>query len=268
MRICLGMAAVALVALQAPLLTAAQAPPPVARHREVTVAAASDLKFAMDDILKDLRTARPDLEVRVTYGSSGNFVAQLANGAPFDVFFSADRDYVRQLSARNLTLPDSEFVYAIGRIVLWVPLASPLDLSRGLEVLRMAAARRIAIANPRHAPYGRAAEAAMKSAQVYAAVRSRLVLGENVAQAAQFVESGAADIGIIALSLAVSPALKSKGRFWEIPPAVYPPIEQSGVILKRTSNPEAARAVTAFVAGQSGQAILERFGFVLPEAVR
>lgn len=245
------------------LLTCVAAAQPADRPRRLTVAAAADLKFAMDDILRDFRRARPDLDVRVTYGSSGNFVAQIANGAPFDVLFSADTEYVRQLRSRQLTMADSDFVYAVGRIVLWVPRSSSLDLNQGMDVLRAPSVRRIAIANPRHAPYGRAAEAAMKSMKVYETVRSKLVFGENVAQTAQFVESGAADIGIIALSLASSPTLMKDGRFWEIPSSAYPRMEQGGAILKRTQDVDAARALTAFVLGPSGRSILRRFGFSL-----
>jgi molybdate transport system substrate-binding protein len=230
----------------------------------VRVAAAADLKFAMDEILKDFRRVRPDVDVRVTYGSSGNLFAQLANGAPFDMFFSADIDYVQRLRSQNLLVPDSAFVYAVGRLVLWVRRSSPLDLGRGLAVLRDGSVRKVAIANPAHAPYGRAAEAAMKSMKIYDEVRSKLVFGENVAQAAQFVQGGAADAGIIALSLAFSPALMNAGRFWELPLTTYPRMEQGGAILKRARDSETARALSTFVLGTEGRAALEKFGFVLP----
>lgn len=246
------------------LLTGVHASQRTDRPRRLTVAAAADLQFAMDDILKEFRTVRPDLDVRVTYGSSGNFMAQISNGAPFDVLFSADMDNVRQLSSRQLTHADSEFVYAVGRIVLWVRRSSPLDLNQGAAVLQAPSVRRIAIANPLHAPYGRAAEAALKSLNVYEGVRSKLVFGENVAQAAQFVESGGADIGIIALSLATSPTLMKEGRYWAIPLGAYPRMEQGGAILRRAQDPEAARALTMFVLGTSGRTILKRFGFFLP----
>ena len=246
------------------VLALSRAPQPADRARRLTVAAAADLKFAMDDILAEFRRVRPDVDVRVTYGSSGNLYAQAANGAPFDLFFSADREYVDQLQSRDLILPGSDFVYAVGRLVLWVRRASPLDLTPGLVVLRDSSVRRVAIANPAHAPYGRAAEAAMKSMNVYGEVRSKLVFGESVAQAAQFVESGAADAGIIALSLASSPALTKKGRLWEIPLSAYPRMEQGGAVLRRARDPEAARALATFVSGTRGRATLERFGFVLP----
>jgi molybdate transport system substrate-binding protein len=233
--------------------------------RLVRVAAASDLKFALDDIITAFRVQHPDMTVHVSYGSSGNFFAQLSNRAPFDVFFSADVDYPRQLIAHGIAAKDTEFLYAVGRLVVWVPRASALDLTRlGMQALTDASVRKIAIANPKHAPYGRAAEAAMKTLGVYEAVRTRLVYGENIAQTAQFVQTGAADIGIIALSLAVAPALKDAGRYWEVPLESYPRIEQGGVILSWAVDGAAAHALRAFVVGTEGRAILQRYGFFLP----
>src|SRR4029077_6100604 len=133
--------------------------------------------------------------------------------APFDIFFSADIDYPRKLIDAGLADADSEFLYAEGRSVGWVPNSSPLDLETlGIRAVADPSVRKVAIANPQHAPYGRAAEAALKTLGAYDAVKDRLVFGENIAQAAQFVESGAADVGLIALSLALSPAMKDKGR--------------------------------------------------------
>ncbi len=235
-----------------------------ASRRRVAVAAASDLQFAMPELAGRFRQARPDLDLRITYGSSGNFFAQIVGGAPFDVLLSADIADVGRLGARGLTRPGSEFVYAVGRLVLWVPGQSPIDLRRGLAALADPSVRRIAIANPRHAPYGRAAEAALRSAGIYDAVRSRLALGENVAQAAQFVQSGAADAGLIARSLAVSPELSRAGRHVEVAPDTYPRIEQGGAVLARTGDPEAARAFAAFLVGPEARTVLERFGFELP----
>jgi len=234
--------------------------------RLVRVAAASDLKFALDEISTAFRTKHPDITVQVSYGSSGNFFAQLSNRAPFDMFFSADVDYPRQLIAKGLAAKETEFLYAVGRLVVWVPRSSALDLTRlGIHALADSSIRKIAIANPKHAPYGRAAEAAMKTLGVYAAVQERLVYGENIAQTAQFVQTGAADIGIIALSLAVAPALKDEGRFWEVPLESYPRIEQGGIILPWVTDTAAAQAVRTFVLGEEGRAILHRYGFFLPE---
>jgi molybdate transport system substrate-binding protein len=234
--------------------------------RLVRVAAAADLKFALDEISTAFRAKHPDITVQVSYGSSGNFFAQLSNRAPFDMFFSADVDYPRQLIAQGLAVKDTEFLYAVGRLVVWVPRTSALDLTRlGINALADPSIRKIAIANPKHAPYGRAAEAAMKTLGVYETVRERLVFGENIAQTAQFVQTGAADIGIIALSLAIAPALKDEGQYWEVPLESYPRIEQGGVILSWATDTAAAQAVRAFVLGEEGRAILHRYGFFLPE---
>ncbi len=146
------------------------------------------------------------------FGSSGNFYAEIGNQAPFDVFLSADSEYPRRLIEAKLAIADSIFVYGVGHIVLWVPNASPLDLPRlQMRALEAASVKRVAIANPQHAPYGRAAQAAIKSAGVYDRIASKLVLGENIAQTFQFAQSGAADIGIVALSLALAPCRARPG---------------------------------------------------------
>jgi molybdate transport system substrate-binding protein len=237
---------------------------PRAAARTVAVAAASDLRFAFDEVIAEFRKAHAAIDVTVTYGSSGNFFSQLSNGAPFDIFLSADATYPRRLMEDGLGLSDSFFLYAIGHIVLWVPKDSPLDPAGGLSALRAAAVRRVAIANPAHAPYGRAAEAALRHDGLWDAMRDRLVLGENVAQAAQFVTSGNADAGILPLSLALSPAMKDAGRYWEIPRDAYPKMEQGGLVLKWARDPGAARDLCAFVTGEKGWQILQRWGFALP----
>ncbi len=187
-------------------------------EREIRVAAAADLKFAFDDLASEFRKKHPDVTVSVTYGSSGNFYAQLENKAPFDLFLSADIDYPHLLVENGLATKDSEFRYAVGLIVLWVPNSSKLDLEKlGMNAVADPSVKKLAVANPMHAPYGRAAEAALKKLGLYDDVKDRLVLGENIAQTAQYVESGAADVGIIALSLALAPAMKDKGRFWTVP---------------------------------------------------
>jgi molybdate transport system substrate-binding protein len=234
-------------------------------EREVRVAAAADLKFAFDEVASEFRTRNPDVKITVTYGSSGNFFAQLSNHAPFDLYLSADIDYPRQLVERGLAVKESEFVYAVGRIVVWVPNGSPLDLDRlGIRAVADPSVKKLAIANPKHAPYGRAAEAALKEAGVYTDVKDRLVLGENIAQAAQFVESGSADVGIIALSLAVAPAMRDKGRYWTVPPDDHLRLEQGGVVLTWAKDMEATQALRAFVTGGDGRAVLKRYGFLLP----
>src|SRR5205085_7630875 len=163
----------------------------------------------------------------ISFGSSGTFFAQLLNHAPFDVFLSADVTYPQQLAERALTVPGAEFTYAAGRIVLWTRATSPLDVTHaGMSALTDHRVMHVSIANPEHAPYGRAAQAAIRSAGVYDSVAPKLVFGENVSQALQFVQSGSAEIGIVALSLAVAPSVKNDGRFWEIPLNTYPRMGQ------------------------------------------
>jgi molybdate transport system substrate-binding protein len=236
-----------------------------AKNGHVRVAAAADLRFALNDLVRRFE-ADHDVRVTTTYGSSGTFYAQLLNHAPFDLFLSADLEYPRQLAARGLTLPGSEFQYGVGRLVVWVPAASPLDpQASGLRVVADASVAHVAIANPAHAPYGRAAVAAMQSAGVYAAARPKLVFGENVEQALQFAQSGAADVGIIALSLALAPAVQPRGRYVEVPLGEYAPLAQGGVILRLAADVESARVFRAFVIGEEGRSILKRYGFFLPE---
>lgn len=242
---------------------------PAARNaaHHLHVAAASDLKFALDEIIRAFHQAQNEVRVAATYGSSGNFHAQITHGAPFDMYLSADVGYVDRLIEAGLVEADSRFIYAYGRIVLWVRDHSPVDLDAlGMAALTDGSVQRIAIANPAHAPYGRAAEAALRRHALSERVRERLVLGENIAQAAQFVDSGAADIGIIALSLALSPAMQGKGRMWLIPLEDHPALEQGGAILNRCARKEAAEQFRAFLLGDEGRATLARFGFILPGA--
>ncbi len=231
---------------------------------EIAVAAASDLNFAIKEVIGEFEK-QTGHRVKVSLGSSGNFYAQLQQGAPFDLYFSADIGYPKKLEEAGLTVPGSLYRYAVGRVVLWAPKSSPVDVSQGLTVLKEARVKKIAIANPKHAPYGRAAVAAMEHAQVYAEVKDRLVLGENISQAAQFIESGACDVGIIALSLALAPAMRSAGSYWEIPAEAHPPLEQGAAILKQSKHQELATSFLAFLQGPQGQEIMIRYGFTLPK---
>ncbi len=229
----------------------------------VTVAAASDLTYAMKEIAADFEKSAA-CSVRVSYGSSGNFQTQIENGAPFDVFFSADIEYPRKLEAEGLASPGSTYLYGIGKVILWVRNDSKLDVSKGLDVLRDSSVRKIAIANPLHAPYGRAAEEALRKAGVYDAIKDRLVLGENISQTAEFAETGNADAGILALSLVLSPALKDKGRYFQIPDNLYSPIQQGAVVVRASKNQQSAQAFLDYIKTPAMTAILERYGFVLP----
>ncbi len=231
--------------------------------QQITVAAASDLQYAMQDIATRFEK-ESGKAVKLVYGSSGNFFQQIQNGGPFDLFFSANLDYAKKLEAAGLTEPGSLYQYATGKIVLWVSSESKVDLNRGLSALLAPGVGKIAIANPQHAPYGQAAVAAMKKENVYDRVANRLVMGENISQAASFAASGAADVGIIALSLALSPNMKEKGRYVEVPPADYLPIEQGCVILKSSTQKDVARAFLEFVKTPAVAEILRSYGFGVP----
>ncbi len=234
---------------------------PAARP-DFLVAAAADLRFAMDEIGKRFQAAHPEVAVKVIYGSSGQFYQQIENGAPYDVYCSADLDYPRHLAQKGLVIPGSEFQYAVGRIVVWVSNASEKQTGEvGLKNLSDPSVRFIAIANPAHAPYGKAAVAALKSLGVYEAVKDKFVYAENVSQALQQVQTQAADIGIIALSLALAPPVKDTGRYWELPLESYPRMNQGGVILKSSQNLSVAQAFRAFVLSEEGRAALKSYGF-------
>jgi molybdate transport system substrate-binding protein len=234
-----------------------------ASAQEIRVAAAADLQFAMQDVAAQFEK-RTGTKVNVTYGSSGNFFSQIQNGAPFDLFFSADIDYPRKLEAAGLAEPGTLYKYAVGRIVIWTPADSKVDVTRdGWKSLLDPSVQKISIANPEHAPYGRAAVAAMQKAGIYEQVKAKLVYGENISQAAQFVQSGNAQAGIVAMSLAVSPGMK-EGKRWEIPADLHPPIEQGAIVLTSAKNKEPARAFLEFVKGEAGRATLARYGFTFP----
>jgi molybdate transport system substrate-binding protein len=231
---------------------------------EITVAAASDLTFALIEIAHHFEQKTGN-RVKLAFGSSGNFFAQIQNGATFDVFFAADVDYPRKLAAGGLAVAPTLWVYGTGRIVLWVPSGSPVNLGRmGMKALLDPSVAKIAIANPAHAPYGRAAKSALENLKLYDQVRDKLVLGENISQTAQFVESGNAQIGILALSLALAPTLKDKGTYWEIPADSYPPIEQAAIIPTAATDKTLARAFLDYVRTPEAQAILHEYGFQPP----
>lgn len=235
-----------------------------ASAQEITVAAAADLQFAMQDIATQFQKDTGK-RVKVIYGSSGNFFQQIENGAPFDLFFSANLDYPKRLEAAGLTEPGTFYQYAAGQIVLWVRNDSKLDIQPGLASLLHPEVKKIAVANPEHAPYGQAAVAAMKAEKLYAQISGKLVLGENISQTASFVMSGAVDAGIIALSLAISPNMKAKGHYVEIPSGDYPPIQQACVVLKSSKQKDSARAFLDYVKSPKIRGLLRSYGFAAPK---
>jgi molybdate transport system substrate-binding protein len=232
---------------------------------EVLVAAASDLRFALDDLIIQFTNRYPECQPKPIYGSSGNFHAQIVNNAPFDLYLSADAAYPRAIISAGKASEKDFFLYAIGRLVVWAPKNSKIDVpALGIKSLLDPAVKKIAIANPEHAPYGRAAIAALKHFKIYDQVSKSLVLGENIAQAAQFIESANVDIGIIALSLAISPKMKPNGQFWEIPLEAFPRLEQGGLVLPSARNAAAARVLRDFMLDPHGRELLQKYGFLLP----
>jgi molybdate transport system substrate-binding protein len=235
-----------------------------AAAQEVTVAAAADMTAALPQLV-DAYTKKTGRAVKLSFGASGNLTNQIRNGAPFDIFFSADEDYPNQLIAEKLALKDTLYRYAVGRLVLWVPGDSPLDLPKlGMNALLDPSVKKVSIANPATAPYGRAAEAALRHFTIYDKVSSRLVLGENVSQAAQFVESGNAQAGLIALSHALAPAMKDEGRYWTVPLDAYPTLNQAAVVLSKSKQQDAARKFLDFLRTPEAASLLASYGFSLP----
>ncbi|MCB1665267.1 MAG: molybdate ABC transporter substrate-binding protein [Pseudomonadales bacterium] len=237
-----------------------------AQAQPATIAAASDLQFALEAVREQYRldTGR---QVQVVYGSSGNFYRQIREGAPFQMFMSADESYVQQLADAGLT-EDAGTLYAEGRIVLITPHGSVLKADTGLqglgEALDSHQIQRFAIANPEHAPYGRRAEEALRHAGLWEALQGHLVLGENVSQAAQFATSGSTQGGIIAYSLALSPNVSRLGDYALIPQDWHEPLHQRMVLLRTA--PPALHEFYAYLQGPRAREIMRDFGFELPEA--
>jgi molybdate transport system substrate-binding protein len=254
-------------ALLAVLAASCLASTNVAQKETVRVAAAADLQSAMPEIAAAFE-AQTGTTVDVVYGSSGNFYAQIQNGAPLDVFFSADNEYPKKLEESGLVEPHSELIYGIGRLVLWIPASAKCNPERDRwQCLQDSSVKKIAIANPAHAPYGRAAVAALQKAGIYDAVKAKFVLGENISQAAQFVQSGNAEAGIIASSLTLSPAMQG-GKKWVIPAELYPRIVQTVVVLKSAKEKLRAQGFVKFVTQGPGREILAKYGFEPPQPAR
>ncbi len=232
---------------------------------EITVAAAADLSAALAEVAATYEK-RTGVKVKLSFGASGALTQQIQNGAPFDVFFSADMDYPRQLIAGGQAEGATLYRYALGRLVLWVPKDSPLDVEHtGMDVLLDPSVKKISIANPQHAPYGRAGTAALKHYGLYEKLADRLVLGENVSQAAQFVESGNAQVGFVALAHAIAPAMQGKGKYWVVPAAAYPPLDQGVVLISHSPHALEAAAFLEYVKTAEAAAVLQRYGFSLPD---
>lgn len=232
-----------------------------AQAGKITVAAAADLKFAMDEIVTTFQQAHSADQVDVVYGSSGKFHTQIQQGAPYDLYFSADIALPRELAKAGFAASEVK-PYAFGRIVLW---SASMD-ARQMTLTSLTDARiaRIAIANPRHAPYGRRAEEALRASGLWEKVEPKLVYGENIAHAAQFVQTANAQVGIIALALAVSPELARKGGYWLIPDHLHEPLEQGFIITKRAESNALAKQFADYMNSKAARAMMTKYGFVLP----
>lgn len=228
---------------------------------DLKIAAAADLKFALEDIKAAYVTAYPDDKVDIIFGSSGKLSTQVEQGAPFDLFFSADIQYPKQL-VKNKQAASDVTPYALGRIVLW---SNAHDASKlTLENLTENQFKHIAIADPSHAPYGKRAEEALTASKLWDTVKPKLVFGENIAQTAQFVESGNADIGIIALSLALNPELSKQGGYHLIDDKLHEPLEQAFIITAYGKDNAAAQRFADYMQHPEARKVMVKYGFVLP----
>ena len=237
----------------------------LATGQEIVVAAAADLSVALPQLVSNY-TKKTGRTVKVSFGSSGNLTNQIKNGAPFDVFFSADEEYPQQLISEGLASHSSLYVYAVGRLVLWAPADSKLDPAKlEIKTLLDPSVKKISIANPSTAPYGRAAQAVLRHYGIYDQVAGKLVFGESVSQAAQFVESGNAQAGLIALAHALDPAMKDKGRYWAVPLDTYPTLKQAVVILSHSKQQAAAAKFLDYLRSPEATSLLANYGFNLPE---
>ena len=225
---------------------------------EITVAAASDLTNAFEELGREFQ-ATDKTKVIFMFGSTGLLTRQIENGAPVDVFAAANVDYVNQLEQKGLIVPGTKAVYARGRITLWTTAANPLKLENIADLARPDV-KRIAIANPDHAPYGLAAQQALRSAGVWETVKPKLVYGDNIRQTLQYAETGNVDVSIVALSL----SQQSNGHWTLIPEQLHQPIDQGLAVIKGTHNETAARAFASFVSGPRGREILAKYGFAFP----
>jgi len=237
------------------------APSQAQQVNKILIAAASDLKFALDSVVTAFEKSNKG-KVDVTYGSSGKLFEQISSGAPFDIFFSADISYPKQLAEKGLTATEV-YPYAIGRIVIWSKKTDPNKDQ--MKSLLSSSIKKVAIANPAHAPYGKRAEEALTYYNVLQSVKAKLVYGENISQTAQFITTGAADIGIVALSLALSPNMKKEGgKYYLIPESSHNRLVQGAVITNKGKGNEVASAFMEFIKGETASNILIHFGFIKP----
>ena len=233
-----------------------------AHAESINIAAAADLKFAMDEIISGFNREHTGNQIQATYGSSGRFQTQIRQGAPYDMFFSADIAFPRELAKSGLAASEVRS-YGLGRIVLW---SSSMNAARmTLTSLNDPKIEKIAIANPKHAPYGKRAEEALRAVALWEKLQQKLVYGENISQTAQYVQSGNAQIGIIALSLALGPELSKKGGYYLIPENLHAPLEQGYIITRRGADKPLVKNFAQYLESKKARSIMARYGFKLPD---
>jgi molybdate transport system substrate-binding protein len=232
----------------------------------VTIAAAANLTYCIQELNQNYRYNHPDIELKVSTGSSGNFYTEIRHGAPFDVFLSADISFPKKLVCEGLADNSTLTVYAVGRLALWTAKPQTISLDKGIEVVRDPAVKRIAIANSEFAPYGRAAQAALKTANLWNEIQTRIVMEENISQTAQLVQRGNADVGLVALSLLYTQALRNVGHYVQVDPKLYPPLQQALVLTKTGAANPAAKDYLQFLNSSDARVIFDRCGFELPLA--
>ncbi|WP_243347921.1 molybdate ABC transporter substrate-binding protein [Parabacteroides sp. FAFU027] len=242
------------------LLIAALAIQLSATAQKVRIAAAADLRYAMDKVVELYKQKKPGADIQVTYGSSGNAFQQISNGAEYELYFSADISYPKRLKELGFTISKPK-LYAIGYLTLW---SNTIDLKAGMNAVLDSKVSKIAIANPEHAPYGKRAEECLKYYKLYDKIKEKLILGDNISQTAQYVTSGNAEIGFIALSLTCAPAMKGKGKYLLIDSKSHSPLKQAFVMLKPAKNNKLAYDFAKFVSMPDARNIFKNFGFRLP----
>tara|TARA_R110000824_G_scaffold315042_1_gene501996 strand:- start:19170 stop:19925 length:756 start_codon:yes stop_codon:yes gene_type:complete len=231
-----------------------------ASAESITIAVASNFMAVMDEVV-GVFEAQTGHEVQVAYGSSGRIYAQIKNGAPFDVFFSADQEKAAALEAEGQAVSGSSFTYARGALVLWSK-QSGLQLEQG-EILQQGNYNKLALANPRLAPYGSAAVEVLESLGLQESTRQNWVLGENINQAYQFVETGNADLGFVALSQLIAAGMLESGSSWLIPETLYTSIRQDAVLLKRAAGKDSALAFLDYIQGEQARSIIKQYGYAV-----
>ena len=228
------------------------------------ITAAADLVYAFGEMKSLFEKQNPGDKILISFGSSGKAYTQIVNGAPYDIYFSANMKYVQNLEKKGFTITKPK-IYAYGQIGLWIPKNKNISLAKGLDVLLDSRIKKIAIANPEHAPYGVAAVDALKNRKYYKKIKDKIVVGENVSQAAQFIQSGAADIGILPISLALAKRLKKLGNFYLFPANWHNPIIQGYTLLKHGKDNQTAKKFENFVSSKEAREIFDRYGFRLPQ---